>query len=68
MGQRTLKLSIAVWYRPEDGLIHIKIQGLENARMTTVSSTDNVKRSHPHLFNHLKKELQAAGKWARNEA
>jgi len=63
--KRTLNLSISVWYRPEDEHIHIRIDGKTKKRMSTVSDNNSLQRGHPHLFNHLKEELVAAGMWNR---
>jgi len=65
MKKRTLNLEISVWYRPEDEHIHMKITGQQKEYMTTISEDENKKRGHPHLFNHLKNELENAGMWER---
>lgn len=63
--KRTLNLSISVWYRPEDEHIHLRIDGKRVKRMSTISDDHSKQRGHPHLFNHLKEELVAAGMWDR---
>ncbi len=64
-GSRALKLSVSIWYRPEDGHIHMKIAGKTKERMTTISDNQEAKRGHPHLFCHLRDELKSAGMWER---
>jgi len=65
--KRTLDLKISVWFRPEDNRIHLKIDGQQKPRFSTISYLSEHKRGHRHLFNHLKEELVAAGKWDRND-
>ncbi len=65
--KRTLNLEISIWFRPEDKHIHLKIKVNKKERMSTISPDSNKMRGHPHLYNHLKEELEYANKWNREE-
>lgn len=58
---KTVGLSISIWYVERDRSIHISSKG--GSFITTVNNQPGSKRSHPHLYNQLRRVLQEWGKW-----
>lgn len=58
MANRSISLSVRIWYDPRSR--HIKLAG-KGLTASTVSNDPSSKRYHPNLFGKLGKALREAG-------
>lgn len=58
--EKTARLNLSVWYKPETGHIHLALPETDWF-ITTVNDEETSKRGHPHLYRKLARALKEAG-------